>query len=259
MDSMPNRNPFLAAQTAQNYAHARPNYHPDALAVAVRLLDLPVPVGVAVDMGCGTGMSSRALADVADRVVGLDVSRPMLGAAEPQAGVHYLQAAAERLPLRSEIADLGVTAAAFHWFDQEAMLTDAARVLRPGGGFVVYTDFFSGLLDGGQECSAWLSDTYRPRFPAPPRRDWFDRDLAESAGLRFVGSEQLAHRVPMTAGSLIDYLLSQSGATSALDEGRVTIEGLGAWLREELGRRLPNTGPVPVQFTGTVWCCRKSA
>ncbi len=68
-------NPFLAEETAPAYARARPDYHAAALAAAVRALDIATPVPLAVDVGCGTGMSTRALRRVADRAVGLDVSR----------------------------------------------------------------------------------------------------------------------------------------------------------------------------------------
>lgn len=61
-------NPFLGRDTAANYARARPDHHPAAVAAASRLLGLDTPVGLAVDVGCGTGMSARALRAVADAV-----------------------------------------------------------------------------------------------------------------------------------------------------------------------------------------------
>ena len=162
---MSTRNPFLGEDTAENYARARPDYHPAAVAAAVRLLGLRVPVPLAVDVGCGTGMSSRALAAVARQVVALDASRPMLRAAEPAVGVQYVQSAAEQLPIATDSVDLLVTAAAFHWFDQPAMLAETARVLRLGAGFVVYTDFFTDRLDGAEDCAEWLAST----GPVPAR------------------------------------------------------------------------------------------
>lgn len=254
---MPEGNPFLGTDTAENYAHARPDYHPDAITAAVRLLALSGPVGLAVDVGCGTGMSSRALRAVADTVVGVDTSGPMLRCAAPLAGVHFVRAAAERLPVATGSAGIVAAAAAFHWFDQSAMLAETVRVLSVGGGFVTYTDFFSGQLHGAPECSAWLVDTYRSRFPSPPRRSHFDVAAAEAGGLRFVGTEKLSHEVPVTAGSLTGYLLTQSNATSAIDSGRTTLDDLRVWLGAEIGRRMPS-GTVSAQFTGNVWCCRRT-
>jgi len=136
-------NPFLGAQTARGYARARPDYHPQAVTVAARLLELDRPVETAADLGCGTGMSTRALRAIAAHVIGFDVSHPMLLAAEALPGVSYARAAAEQLPLQSQSCDLAAAAAAFHWFDQTATLAEVRRVVRPGGALLAYTDFFS--------------------------------------------------------------------------------------------------------------------
>lgn len=249
-------NPFLGTRTAEAYARARPDYHPDAVAAMVRLLRLSSPVGLALDLGCGTGMSTRAVKSIAAQVVAVDVSRPMLEQADPLPGVAYIQAQAERVPVRRNVVGLVVAAAAFHWFDQVAVLAEVARVLRPGGAFVTYTDFFSGNLRGATACTEWLADSYRGRFPAPARRSHFDQRAAEAAGLGFVGHERLGHDVRMTATGLTEYLMSQSNATSAIDAGRVSHEELRRWLVDEIGSRLP--GPsVMAEFTGDVWCCRK--
>src|SRR3954467_6457802 len=71
----------------------------------------PARRAVAVDLGCGTGRFTGVLArHFADVVVGVDPSGPMLAAAAAQAagaaGVHFVRAAAERLPLDESTADL---------------------------------------------------------------------------------------------------------------------------------------------------------
>lgn len=167
-------NPFLGAQTARGYARARPDYHPQAVTVAARLLELDRPVETAADLGCGTGMSTRALRAIAAHVIGFDVSHPMLLAAEALPGVSYARAAAEQLPLQSQSCDLVAAAAAFHWFDQTATLAEVRRVVRPGGALLAYTDFFSGRLREEPRFTDGLTDVYRQRFPPPPRRSHFD-------------------------------------------------------------------------------------
>ena len=73
---------------------------------------------------------------------------------------------------------------------------------------------------------------------------------AEGAGLAFVGSAELRYDVPMTADALADYLLSQSNATSAIDDGRTTRADLRAWLLVEFRTRMP-ADVVPVELMGT--------
>src|SRR5690348_17815939 len=65
----------------------------------------------ALDLGCGGGLASRALAEAGARVVGLDLSRTLVGRAlareevRPR-GIGYLVADAARLPVRSASFDL---------------------------------------------------------------------------------------------------------------------------------------------------------
>src|SRR5512135_3338708 len=91
---------FQHDRVAAGYESARPYLHPELL---VRVRELVHSAGRfrrALDVGCGTGLSSVALHDMADEVVGVDVSLDMLRRARRAAGVRYVAAAAEDLPLR---------------------------------------------------------------------------------------------------------------------------------------------------------------
>jgi SAM-dependent methyltransferase len=252
-------NPFAAGYTARTYTRARPDYHPYALDTAVRVLSLSPPVGVIVDVGCGTGMSSRAARRLADRVIGVEVSQQMLAVAAKVTGLAYVRAVAESLPCHTRCADLVIAAAAFHWFDQPRMLDEAFRVLRPGGGLVVYTDFFTGEIEGHPQLREWLAGTYLPRYPTPGRRSRFDEQLARNAGFEKAGDAALSNVVAMTPEGLADYMLTQSNATSAVDDGRTTPERMRAWLVTELETILPPGKPLSLQFGGNLWACRKPA
>jgi len=250
-------NPFAAGYTARTYARARPDYHPYALEEAARLLSLSPPAGLVIDVGCGTGMSSRAARRLAGHVVGVEVSEQMLDAATKAAGLAYVRAAAESLPCRTQRAELVITAAAFHWFDQPRVLGEAFRVLRPGGGLIVYTDFFTGEIEGHPEFREWLAGTYLARYPSPPRRSRFDEQLARTAGFELTGEAALSNTVTMTLAGLADYMLTQSNATSAIDDGRITPEDMRRWLISELEAMLAPESPLSLQFGGNLWACRK--
>ena len=94
---------------------------------------------VALDIGCGTGLSSRAVRERADQVIALDSSLAMLCAAESVAGVSYLAAGAEQIPLHDATVDLATVGAAFHWFDQPRAFADVCE-----GGEVGYRSSSSG-------------------------------------------------------------------------------------------------------------------
>ena len=98
--------------------------------------------GTALDVGCGNGRHAALLADHADRVVGVDVSRGLLAVARERApGAHLLQGDAAGLPLADDSADLAVYVATLHHLPtrdlRRASLDELARVLAPGGAALV--------------------------------------------------------------------------------------------------------------------------
>ncbi len=161
-------NPFRWAD-AGRYARARPRYQAELLTKAAGVLGLDKTVGLALDVGCGTGHSSLALLRWAKRVVALDSVRSMLGAADRSRRVHYVNALGEQLPIAATSVELVTAGAVFHWLDAEALLGEAARVIRPGGALVVYSDFFTGRVREGPAVKSWIRDAYVPRHPGPPR------------------------------------------------------------------------------------------
>jgi ubiquinone/menaquinone biosynthesis C-methylase UbiE len=97
-----------------------------------------------LDVGCGTG---RLLANVAGRwdgvrLTGIDASAEMIAAAcrqhEGDARFAFQHGDASALPLPSESFDVVTSTMSFHhWRDQTGGIREVARVLRPGGVFVL--------------------------------------------------------------------------------------------------------------------------
>ncbi len=94
-----------------------------------------------LDLGCGAGTYVRYLASCGHRATGLDYSLPSLHAAiaadSNQAGV-YCAGEAYHLPFRSNCFDLVVTIGVLQaLMKPETVFGEAARILNPGGFFVV--------------------------------------------------------------------------------------------------------------------------
>jgi SAM-dependent methyltransferase len=99
--------------------------------------DLGLPVR-AVDVGCGTGISTRLLAQAGAEVIGLDPNRDMLEQArrepaDPDLSITYREGSAEQTGLPDRAVKLVVCAQAFHWFDISVALAEFHRVLEPAG------------------------------------------------------------------------------------------------------------------------------
>jgi len=92
-----------------------------------------------LDLGCGTGYFSRALDErfPETKGVALDIAEGMLNHARPLGGAtHFIAGDAERLPLQDSTCDLIFSSLAVQWCDDfAAVLSEARRVLKPGGIF----------------------------------------------------------------------------------------------------------------------------
>ncbi|MDR3742125.1 MAG: methyltransferase domain-containing protein [Terracidiphilus sp.] len=89
-----------------------------------------------LDLGCGNGTLTSRLAETGARVTGVDASAQMAAAARAR-GLEVVEANAEALPFEAGAFDAVFSNAALHWVrNQDAMLAEVRRVLRPGGRFV---------------------------------------------------------------------------------------------------------------------------
>ena len=89
-----------------------------------------------LDLGCGDGQLTQRIAATGANVAGADASAEMVTAARSR-GVEAVQAPAELLPYPDAQFDAVFSNAALHWVrDQDAMMAQVHRVLKPGGRFV---------------------------------------------------------------------------------------------------------------------------
>ncbi len=226
---------FSSKDEAERYARSRPFFRPLALDRALAALNVRERIPLAIDVGCGTGQSAVALLDIAESVVGIDISQGMLLYAERRSRVHYAQAFAESMPLRSDSTPLMTTALAFHWFDRERFLREAWRVIRGEGWLVVYNNGFRGIMRENPGFRDWGREVYLKRFPTPPRDSQpLTLEQAGKAGIAFIGEDTFDNEVTFTPEELVAYLLTQSNIVAAVDSGRDTLESAQAWLLDQV-------------------------
>lgn len=243
-------NPFnTSAEAARIYAGARPYYHARPLQVAFESIDRPAMVGL--DLGCGTGLSTRALAERVATVVAIDPSATMLAERESVSNAIYVQGSAECLPLTDDAVDVVTCGAAMHWFRDRAF-DELGRVTKRGGSVVVYSDFFLGDLIGEPTFVAWWKQTYLPRLPTPPRREHFNQQGMARAGFSQTSYEQQMFDMPMSRTDLVSYLLTQSNVTLAVDSGDETLEGLREWISNQFDAA-SIASAVTARFAFRVW------
>ena len=166
----------------------------------------------ALDLGCGTGQSTRVLAQAgAARVMGVDLSRRQIQAAHvaeeaDPLGIVYVQANAERADLYLGEFDVVTSSLALSDIaNHKAAIQTAARHLTPGGRFVFVIIHPAAPYKTGDGDVGWPSDDYfqhvvfttpdvrsiRHYVPTVHRPEQAYHDAAEAAGLRLLRRREL--------------------------------------------------------------------
>jgi ubiquinone/menaquinone biosynthesis C-methylase UbiE len=112
--------------------------HQATFALATQCVPQPERV---LDVGCGTGKLLRRYETVWPQALLIDVD-PAEGmvkmALRLTPNATFLKGMAEALPLPDASIDLALSTISFHhWQDQAAGIREIARVLRPGGSFIL--------------------------------------------------------------------------------------------------------------------------
>jgi ubiquinone/menaquinone biosynthesis C-methylase UbiE len=172
-------------------------------------------------------------------VVGLDASAGMLHGARHRDVISYVQGRAEQLPFSDRAFDILTVGLGLHWFERNAFLSEASRVLRRGAWLLVYDSGFCGRMKENPAFSDWVT-RYRERFPAPQRDDRPTApEVLDRFGFTAMVSDRFAHSEVYDLEQLVQYLQTQSNIRLALKRKHVTLEEVSAWLRSTLRPLFP--------------------
>jgi SAM-dependent methyltransferase len=231
---------------AASYDRFRPRPPEALLDLLVRLAGGGRP-GLVVDLGSGTGLSARAWAGRAERVVGVEPDDAMRAVAEEQGGAEFVAASSSATGLPDACADLVTCSQALHWMEPEPTFAEVGRILRPGGVFAAYDYDMAPVvdpeLDEAVETLAGRAVAMRQetgRISPWTRRHASMKDehvaaMQASGQFRYV-REIVAHSVdPGDADRLMGYVRSLGAVEVHRD--RLPLDELEATARRILGDR----------------------
>jgi ubiquinone/menaquinone biosynthesis C-methylase UbiE/DNA-binding transcriptional ArsR family regulator len=129
------------ASSAGQWDRLRSELFGDDFAMRALVALMPAAWTVA-DLGCGTGAMLATLAPHVSRVIGVDASEEMLGAArkrlEGVASVDLRKGSLEALPIDAASVDAATMMLVLHHLPSPAAaIGEAARILRPGGRLLI--------------------------------------------------------------------------------------------------------------------------
>lgn len=259
----PQENYFAGDEVAARYHRVRPSFHAQVAERIRRFVEVGAGAGRfvhALDVGCGSGHSSLALAEIAGQVTAIDPSPSMLKHAPERRNIRYRLASAEQLDqldFADGAFDLVSAASALHWFDQDRFYPQCRRVLSAAGLLAVYNDHFTSHMQDVPACKHWMRTRFARQFPHPKRGM---RDIDESQAARYGFS--VAHRcsfnhlVRFSREQLIAYLLTRSNTLAVLCRPGQNLRSVTGWLDGELATIVPDGCIGSFVFKCNLWLLR---
>lgn len=228
--------PFGSEDIAAGYATSRPPVHPRVLERVAKCLGWREPLPRALDVGCGAGVSTRALGAYARQCIGLEPAEAMLRWARATApNAEFVAGGAEAIPLRGNSVDIITAAGSLNYADLDLFFPEAARVLRPHGDLVVY-DFGPGIrCTEGTGLEEWFS-RFVTRYPQPlgESRQVNPEVLARRvSGFQLHLQERFEVGVALARDSYLDYMLTETNVAAAMRGGAARAE-IRSWCDETL-------------------------
>jgi ubiquinone/menaquinone biosynthesis C-methylase UbiE len=245
---------FGFKSAAARYAGGRPYFHPVVIKRVKDFLSLGDMVRRALDVGCGTGLSSVALKEVAAQVVGVDAAPEMIAYAPRAARIIYAVSRAEALPFGKHAFDLLTLSQVSHWLDRPRFFAESRRVLRPMSWLIAYDAYFTARTIEHAEFQAWHQSMYLKRFPSPPRAPVsLTASEVEGTGFQLRHEERLQHAISFTPEQLVDYLLTQSNVIAVVEGGMGEIGEVRRWLTESIRPFFAGRAEARFLFDVPVW------
>ena len=229
-------NAFGTETMASGYANSRPPVHPPVIEEAYRQLGWSTVAQRALDIGCGAGLSTRALGSVAKECTGIEPSEAMLKwSAVVAPDADFAVGMAEALPICDHSVDLLTAAGSLNYVNLDLFFPEAARVLRPLGALIVY-DFMPGRrFRHTASLDEWFR-SFMKRYPEPgsERRILSPEILLElDSGFQMQSYQHFEIGITLTPQFYIDYILTETNVEAAVRNG-VHLEDIRSWCAETL-------------------------
>jgi len=253
------KNYFAPETAAARYAKGRPRFHAFVIERVKNSLALEKPLALALDVGCGTGLSSVALKNIAGKVVGVDVSAAMLKQAETTRGVEYLQASAENLPFAEEKFDLVTISQAVHWVDKQKFFAEAGRVLKRDSPIIAYDNYFQGQMIENPGFNDWYKNEFLKKYPVPPRGERAFAATSERATDFVLSREELnENALEFSLDELVDYLVTVTNVIARVENGTEPVAEAYEWLRAGM-KPFFGEDRKRFAFINPIWFLRRNA
>ncbi|MDD2973254.1 MAG: class I SAM-dependent methyltransferase [Lachnospiraceae bacterium] len=254
-----NENSFDEKRIAEGYAKDRPYLHGQVIELLGKE-QVTQHFQRGLDVGCGAGLSTKALKSICDKVTGTDISMEMVKAAQSiydDSAYEFLQSRAEQIIAPADTFDIVTASGMINWVDRAAFLDALKVMMRAQGVLLIYDFWISDQMRGCDAYTDWYNREYLIQFPKPPRREeiWGDEDIAPYG---FGMEKQITFQITcdFSLEAFIRFMMIQSNVNVQITEGKKTQEDIYRWFEETLAPVFGDREQTLV-FQGYAWFLRK--
>lgn len=213
-----------------------------------------------LDVGCGAGLSTKALQGICDKVTGTDISEEMILVAKemyPEDTYTFFACPAEQTPEPEAKYDIVTAAGMVQWVEQDKFLENLSQIMEKGGLLFIYDFWISDKMEETGSYTEWWHNQYLMKFPRPARKDnvWTAEEVSVY-GFTMEKQKTFTLRYEFDKDAFIKFMLIQSNVNAKLEGEGQDIEEIRAWFEETLEPIFQGQKKM-LMFEGYSWYMRK--
>lgn len=214
-----------------------------------------------LDVGCGAGLSTKALKLICDKVTGTDISEEMVLVAKemcPEEAYTFFVSKAEEIPKSKQLYDIVTAAGVIQWVDAGAFLKNMESIINKEAIVLIYDFWISDQMKGVPQYTQWYHNEYLRRFPRPSRNDmeWTDV-FVQQYGFRMQKQSKLQLEYSFDVEAFIQFMMIQSNVSVKIDREGQSVEDIRIWFEDSL-QEVFSSKERELIFDGYIWYIYKS-
>ena len=248
---------FDSQRIAEGYAR-RPWLHKEVIEQIKKDCDIK-QLKNGLDVGCGAGLSTKALRILCERVTGTDISSEMIAVCKKiykdSSYTFYVSKAEEnKIPMMPY--DIITAAGVVNWINKDLFLNNAEKILNNNGLIVVYDFWITDRMDNIFEYTEWFQNKYLKMFPKPYRKEcvWEQNDLTDA--FKMINRITYDLKYEFSLDEFIDFMMIQSNVNEKIERRSLTVEEVRSWMISSL-QPIFNGKKRTLIFEGYNWYIRK--
>lgn len=228
---------FDSKRIASGYANDRPWLHKSIIEqIKVDFADR-IPFQNGLDVGCGAGLSTRALKLICNKVTGTDLSEEMVHICENlynASGFTFYTAKAEETEIPQTPYDIVTAAGVVDWVEKGRFLENMKCVMAENAPLIIYDFWISDKMVGNKAYTDWYQNQYLANFPKPPRNETVWEPNNMQAGFSLIKQTVCEMQYEFDVDSFIRFMMTQTNINSKIESGDMAEVEVHDWMWEML-------------------------